>query len=414
MRRIMGTLAFALAFTGAAAAAQAAPPIQCERVADGTISVDGLRGDWKDVTPLEIGGGYAKDGDKGRWDGNPDLLARLRCAHDAKGTYLLLEVDDDQVVRTGRFSTKEDRVELLFADERGKLRELQIHPPNAKFRTGRVRWTKAPFATKKLKYSVIRLPQGYAIELWIQAGGVPGYGVGSPSLPMTLRIVDHDGGPTAKPDTILVTGGETPTTLGKIEYDTAKKLFDQFLKEKGLTKQNVLHHEVGNFITGEAMEQLVIAGTWLAFIGEDVMKGGAYYALPIPMAKSQQNVLRFRTLDLDGNGNKDVVIIVREEGTHGLSRDLMVILRFLDSGKPDLYFASEVAVRRGDQMELTNKYDFKRVGKKYELILSVDQVKGWTKENHQATGGGRIESLCTPWGKKRKIFTFAADGYHDK
>ena len=43
------------------ALAQPGTPILCERVPDGTISVDGLRGDWKELSPLELGGGYAKD-----------------------------------------------------------------------------------------------------------------------------------------------------------------------------------------------------------------------------------------------------------------------------------------------------------------------------------------------------------------
>ena len=61
----------------------------------------------------------------------------------------------------------------------------------------------------------------------------------------------------------------------------------------------------GNYITGTAREQLVIAGTFVALIGEDVMKGGAYYAQGAPWAKKQSDLLRFRSIDLDGNGTID-------------------------------------------------------------------------------------------------------------
>lgn len=407
-------LLFAATGLSGSASAQPGTPIPCERVPDGTISVDGLRGDWKEVEPLELGGGYAKDGDKSRWQGPPDLLVKLRCAHDGKGTYLLLEVDDDQVVRTPRAGRSEDRAELLFKDERGKLRELQIYPPSAAVRAGQVRWSRPPHAPARLKSTVIRLKHGWAAELWIQGGGVPGYGVGSPVLHTTLRVTDFDSTTFNKPDTVLVTGGETPETLGKIEYDTAKKLYAQFLKDKGLTQRNVLYYEVGNFITGEALEQLVIAGTWIAFIGEDVMKGGAYYAFPVEMAKSQSDMLRFRTVNLDGGTNKSILLVIRQEGTQGLSRDIMLILRFADSGKPELLLAMEVAVRRGQDMVMTNSYKLVPKGKKHELEVTVDKVQGWTKENHRPSGGQGLEGILTPWGKNRRVYTFEADGPREK
>jgi len=395
------------------AVARAKGPVACVRVPDGSIRVDGLRSDWRDVDALRLDGAFARGGDKSHWQGPPDLLAKLRCAHDKNGTYLLLEVDDDQVVRSARYTTREDRVELLFPGSRGRLRVLQIHPPNARYRRARVRWVRRPHRPAGIQSRVIRLRHGYAIELHLGSGSVPGYGVGTPVLRTTLRIVDHDGGVSRTPDTVLVTGGETPGTLGVIEYDTAKALFAKFLRDKGLGKQNVLHHEVGNFITGKALEQIVIAGTWLAFIGEDVMEGGAYYALPVPFAKRQQDLLRFRTLDLDGNGNKDVILIVRQQGSAGLSRDMMVIIRFLDSGKPDLYFVSVVAVHQGSRA-IEASYTFRRRGKHYELVVTPRKVVGWTRSSFHPTGGGRIESIPTPWSKRKRVYTFASDGYREK
>jgi len=393
--------------------AQAAAPIRCTAIPKGSISIDGLRSDWNDLSALQLGGGYARDGDKSRWQGRADLQAKLKCGHDANGTYLLIEVSDDQVLRSARYTDREDRVELLFPGPRGKLRILRIHPPNARYRRGRARWTTRPYATRNIKASIIRLKHGYAIEMHLKGGSVPGYGVGTPTLKTTLRIVDHDGGLSRKPDTVLVTGGESPATLGSFEYDTAKALYAKFLRDKGLTQGNVLHYEVGNFITGPALEQLVIAGTWVAFIGEDVMQGGAYFAVPIQMAKTQSDMLRFKTIDLDGNGNKDVVLVVRQDGTGGLTRDLMVILRYLDSGKPELYFCSEIEVRHQGKT-LSASYQFVRRGRKHDLVMTVRKNVGWTQRNHHPTGGGRIENIPTPWGKKKRVYQFASDGYTER
>lgn len=386
--------------------------LECERVDDNKISIDGLRSDWNDVTIEPLLGKAILKG-RSQWQGKPDLEGKLRCAHDSKGTYLLLEVNDDQVVRTRRPGTREDRVELIFATEKGKTRTLRIHPPNARYRKASVRWVKGRRSTKGLTYRVIRLRHGYAIEMKIADGAVPGYALGSPKLRMSVQIIDHDGGPSRKADTVMGTGGNTMATLGVVEYDTAKELLAGFLKQKGLTKKQILHYKVGNFVTGRAREQLVIAGTFVALMGEDIAKGGAYFAVRAPWAKKQTDLLRFRTVDLDGNGNLDIVYVVRQVSSGGLTRDILVVLRFLDSNRFDIFFMHEIAKRQGGRM-LTNKYRFVKRGKKTDIVITFGKAKGFTQQTYRTSHGGKLEGLLTPWGPKKKTYQFAFDGYTEK
>jgi hypothetical protein len=288
---------------------------------------------------------------------------------------------------------------------------LRIHPPNAQVRRPSVRWVQAPRSLRGLTHRVIRLPHGYAIELKIADGAVPGYALGTPSLHMSVRIIDHDGGPSRRADTVLGTGGDTLATLGLVEYDTAKKLLAGFLKSKGLTQKNILHYKVGNFITGRATEQLVIAGTSVALMGEDVAKGGAYFSVQAPWAKQQADLLRFRTVDLDANGNLDIVYVVRQTIAGGLSRDILVVLRFLDSNRFDVYFMHEIAKRQGGRV-LTNNYRFVKRGGKTDIVVTAGQASGITQQVYRASHGGKLEGLITPWAaKKKKTFKFAHDGY---
>jgi len=394
-------------------ATRAATPVECHRVPDGTISVDGLRSDWGDVTPEKLGAKAILSG-KSRWQGKPDLAAKLHCAHDGKGTYLLLEVNDDQVVRTRRATTREDRVELVFDAGGGKVQTLRIHPPSAKVRKASVKWSGRRRSLKGLSKFVFRLKHGYAIELKIGDGAVPGYGLGSPKIRMSVRIIDHDGGPSRKADTVMGTGGDKSATLGAVEYDTAKMLLATFLKQKGLTRKNILFYQVGNFITGRAREQLVIAGNQIALIGEDVAKGGAFYAIPAPWTKKQSDLLRFRTVDLDNNGNLDIVYVARQASAQGLSRDFLTIIRFLDSNKFDIYFMQEIS-KSWQGKVLKNKYRFIKRGKKTDLEISVGSNSGWTKQNYRPSHGGRLEGILTPWGgSKKKRYQFAHDGYTEK
>ena len=412
MRALVCSLGLFIPFVLAAPVAHGAKAVTCEQVQSGTISVDGLRSDWADRTPLELAGSHVLSG-RGMWQGKPDLEGTFKCAHDEKGTYLLLEVNDDQVVRTRRPGTQEDRVELVFDAGRGKVRTLRIHPPNATVPRASVRWVGRSPLPRGIKSSVIRLRNGYVIEMMLTDGSVPGYRLGSPTVKMSVRIIDHDGGPSRKADTVLGFGGDTATTLGLVEYDTAKRLLAGFLKEKGLTRGNILYYAVGNYITGKAQEQLVIAGNWIALIGEDVMKGGAYYAAPAPFAKVQSDLLRFRSVDLDGNGNLDIVYVARQQGTQGLVRDVFVALRYLDTGRLDLYFAHEIVKRQGGRV-LENRYRFIKRRKATDVEISVQKNSGWTKQNHFNSGGGRLESILIPWGKKKKRYQFGSDGVTEK
>lgn len=386
--------------------------LECERIDDNKISIDGLRSDWNDVTVEPLLGKAILKG-KGQWQGKPDLEGKLRCAHDSTGTFLLLEVTDDQVVRTRRPGTREDRVELIFATPKGKTRTLRIHPPNARYKKASVRWTKGRRSTKGITHRVIRLRHGYAIEIKVSDGAVPGYALGSPKLRMSVQIIDHDGGPSRKADTVMGTGGSTVATLGVVEYDTARKLLTGFLKQKGLTKKNILHYKVGNFITGRAREQMVIAGTFVALMGEDVAKGGAYFAVRAPWAKKQGDLLRFRTVDLDGNGNLDIVFVVRQSVAGGLTRDILVVLRFLDSNRFDIYFMHEIVKRQGGRV-LTNKYSFVKRGKKTDIVITLGKASGFTKQTYRTSHGGKLEGLLTPWTKKKKTYQFRHDGYTER
>jgi len=386
--------------------------LECQRVDNNAISIDGLRSDWNNVTMEHLRGKAILSG-KDQWQGKPDLEGKVRCGHNAKGTFLLVEVNDDQVVRTRRPGTREDRVEFIFAAKKGKTRTLRIHPPNARYRRASVRWVKGRRSTKGITHRVIRLRHGYAIEMKIVDGAVPGYALGSPKLRMSIRIIDHDGGPSRKADTVMGTGGDTVSTLGVVEYDTARNLLAGFLKQKSLRKSQILHYKVGNFVTGRAREQLVIAGTFVAVMGEDLGSGGAIFSVKAPWAKKQNDLLRFRTVDLDGNGNLDIVYVVRQTIAGGLTRDILVVLRFLDSNRFDIYFMHEISKRQGARV-LTNKYRFIKRGKKTDIQISLAKASGFTKQTYRTSHGGNLQGLLTPWGKKKKTFQFAHDGVTEK
>ena len=56
---------------------------------DNTISIDGLRSDWRDVTVEPLLGKAILKG-KGQWQGKPDLEGKLHSLSDHRGKKVLL------------------------------------------------------------------------------------------------------------------------------------------------------------------------------------------------------------------------------------------------------------------------------------------------------------------------------------
>jgi hypothetical protein len=415
MRRTIVSLLVAGVVLGLAGTARAGKGLVCEKVEDGLITVDGLRQDWQQLKVNALGAGQIVVGDRETWKGAGDLSAELRCGYDDKGVYLLVEVTDDQVVRTPRAGDQEDRVELLFDAGDGKnVAVLRVHGPTAT-QGPKFSWVKGGGAARALKLKVVRLEKGWALEAGFAPGGAPGVVLGSPSFRMTVRVVDVDGQPSAKPKTVMASGGDTPATLGVVEYEAARASYATFLREKGLGPANVLFHRVGNFVTGPALERLVIAGHLMALMGDDVVKGGGYYAMPVPLAQSQADLLRFRAEDLDGDGKLEVLLVVRQQGGQGLYREVFFIFKFLDKGSWDVIFAHEI-VKRAPGVELVNAYALSpRKPKGFELTMSYVSQKGLSKDSYEPTNTERVDNLLVPWeGAQKKVFVFGPTGATEK
>jgi hypothetical protein len=415
MRRLLSPLVLVMIVGLGASRASADPALLCERIEDGLISVDGLRQDWQPLKATPLGAGQVVVGDKDTWN-VADVAATVKCGYDDKAVFLLAEVTDDDLVRTARAGDQEDRLELVFDAGDGKtLSTLRIHGASAT-QKGKYQWVGKPGgAAKALKVAIVRLEKGYAVELRLGAGAAPGVVVGSPLFRMTLRLVDVDGKPAAQPKTVLATGGSTLADLGTVEFDAARQTFAKFLQDKGLSSGNVLLNEVGQFVTGAATERLVIAGNFIALMGEDVSRGGGYFAMPVPLTGKQADVLRFRTIDLDGNGTKEIMVVVRQQGTQGLVRDILFVLRYQDKGGFDALLAHEVAKRQPGN-ELINVYaTVPRKPRGFELEMKVGTNTGWTKDNFHPTGGERLEGILVPWeGSQEKVFLFSESGVTEK
>jgi hypothetical protein len=90
--------------------------LPCGLVEPGSIHIDGLVSDWEGVEAVDL-----------KVSGRT-LAARVRCNYDDQALYLLVEVEDDIVVRTRAAPPTDDHLELLFAGPGGTLDRLLLFP----------------------------------------------------------------------------------------------------------------------------------------------------------------------------------------------------------------------------------------------------------------------------------------------
>jgi hypothetical protein len=117
-----------LCSTLVAPAAQAeSTTIPCGLVEAGTIHIDGITSDWDGVTPIipKVAPGLGA--------APRTLGVKVYCNYDDKSVYLLVDVDDDQMVRTKAGGAEEDHVQLAFgivskAGELERIDRLRIWP----------------------------------------------------------------------------------------------------------------------------------------------------------------------------------------------------------------------------------------------------------------------------------------------
>ena len=188
----------ALCSTLVAPAAQAeSTTIPCGLVEAGTIHIDGITSDWDGVTPIipKVAPGLGA--------APRTLGVKVYCNYDDKSVYLLVDVDDDQMVRTKAGGAEEDHVQLAFgivskAGELERIDRLRIWPGVPAQKIPRVlKWEakKVPKVIqgegpvgglKPLKgppaievYDAMQ-QRGYALELRMPKKIIPGYRDGAP------------------------------------------------------------------------------------------------------------------------------------------------------------------------------------------------------------------------------------------
>jgi hypothetical protein len=398
--------------------------ITCERAQAGSILVDGVTTDWKNVSTAKLDSrGQLLSLSGGSWSGAADLSGTVRCVYTAKKLFFLFKVKDEYVVRFKRLTAKQDRMLLLFKGQQG-LRRMAFYPPDGRHKpaygwlpeskTGRRKRRRRSRGRRKLRLpkprgvnaAVIRLERGYAVEMEMLNDAVPGYGRGSPAMRFSAVFEDVDAKANPQLQARMSTG-KTTGRLGRVDFEEAKLLLGRFLKDQGFSAGQIRINRVGNLVSGKSLERVVIAGRKIAVLGGDIT-GGGYFFMTLPVHKPA-HVLRFAIKDMNGDGQDEILMRLRQM-KNNRGREIYVVYRY-DNRKLNVVFGHEV-VHRVDNKILLNDYRYIKTKNGIDMVFAVGRCRGFNSRNHVAHPPKDLQGILTPWGEKKKVrYRFNADSY---
>lgn len=383
--------------------------IPCGLADEGTIHIDGLLSDWEGVSPIILKVSPAP-GLTGR-----TLAARVSCNYDSKNLYLLVDVDDDIIIRSKEAGTSEDHVELAFgvensAGESLRIDKLRIWPAHGPQKQNRVtRWEaksppkivqgEGPAGRAPLKggpvfevYDALQ-PRGYAIELRMPKKIIPGFRDGA-ALRMAVRVVDSDGpGQGAGKLSYAETSPtDRASQLSEVEFEEGQSSYGDLLKDLKVRSSDVFFEK--NADIGDGLGRVLMAGKFLAFSG----KAYAY----LEMAPSRGDIKDVQLIALDGD-KQAVALRIAEHGSGG-GREVLRIYH-LAGGRFESLFATEVAKEQGAR-RLTVQVNFTKKGKSTELELVPQPAVGFSEASYGELPAEDMIPILLPWQDKKTRYVF--------
>jgi len=416
LRQTIFASAICLTLAGSAATARAVEPTSwtCGLVEENTIHIDGLTSDWEGVSPnvlrVEAAAGTAAR----------TLGVKLRCNYDKQDVYLLIDVEDDVVLRSSAAPASEDHIELLFgvpAKKGGDLtvERLLIYPGASQQKQKRVvRWQakkppkvvegEGPAGRKKKAggatfeiYDAMQ-SRGYAVELRMPKKLLPGYHEGAP-LRLSVRVVDSDMPSGQLAASAELSPSEPPEALAVLELEEGQSSLGDLLGELKLPASEVFFDKTTDI--GDGMGRVVMAGKYLAFCG----KNYAYQE----MAPARTDIKSVQLVDL-GDKRHAVALRTVERGSGG-SRELLRVYA-LSSGRFQTLFAAEVTKEQGGR-RLSTQVSFERRGAATAITLLPQPAVGFSEATYNETPAEDVIPILLPWQDKRTRYVYR-DGRYAK
>jgi hypothetical protein len=369
-----------LVLLAAGAGRSAAADLPCGPAERGTVQLDGILDDWQEVEGIDVGGR------------DPNLSFTLKCNLEPGALLLLVDVRDNYFVRTKQARPGEDHITLTLS---GK--PLIIYPGDASAIPTRVTWGAATPANRVRAFSALQ-DKGYAVELQLPLGAVPGYRAGMP-LPFKAEVADCDSKAQLKVERSL-------DTQGSIVFAEGDNALESFLKDRGLKRGDV-YFDRGVALGGKSGARLLLAAgkdkQYLAALSD----GFTYIELPY---RTRADLKEARIFDLAGDGRQALVLRYVERGGQGV-REVLGIWRVVSESQIERVFAAEVGKSAGAN-RIDDKVSFIKRGRATDILIEAGAASGFSAANFKEEPASDMVPILLPWGDDRRArYQFSGDQY---
>jgi hypothetical protein len=374
----VGRIAIALAALAAGATDARAAGHTCEQVEAGAIAADGELDDWAGLARFRAGPA-------------DDAAVAIACAFDARALYVLIDVVDDELVRAGGRPATDDAVAVsLSASAAAPAVRFHVLPG------ARGRPRRAPGAPRWIRVDDTLTPRGYAVELAVPLGRLPGFGASTPVIAAEILVgdVDHDRRPPAGPYGLR----------GRLHFATHLPAYRGFLAATRLEPADLRLDTLVDVDAAPGTERVVAGGRFVGLLTDEF----GFVELP---ASSPADVLAVEIVE-PSPGRRLILTRTRQRGDNGW-RELLVIWRIDGAGRFERLLAHEVG-QELDGRRIVDRWAWVpaaggRRGQR-DLAIEVGEVVGWDAAAYARVGPSTdVTPLLTPFGGATAV-TYRFDG----
>jgi hypothetical protein len=350
--------------------AAAGPAVRCDEAPTAELSVDGLLDDWASKPVARAGA-----------DGG---AVALRCRWDGEALGLVVEVDDDRVVRV-RGAGHEDRVDVKIRAG-GSPATIAVSPgtPVARPRITAPRGVAAADALTRT---------GFVVEARVPAAAIAGLSDSTPALEVEVAFHDADqarGG--ADRDVALA---------ATIELTDRQALLDDFLKTVKLKRGDVALDVLADVDPDRRGNERVIAGGAVIGVLTDRF---AYVTVPVVRPS---DVRRVALIPL-GRGRLQVISAVVAQRGNGGTRELLMLWTVW-SGQLQPLAQIEVKKQQGRNV-LESTWKVVQRARGPELWVEPRPAIGWTAATWREEPADDADPIVLPWDATRSGIAYRLVG----
>jgi hypothetical protein len=368
-------------FAVAPAPARAAD-LPCPPADPGTTTLDGLTDEWSDIPGVEVGGE----------DLNRSFTAK--CTVEDHMLFLLVDVRDNYFVRTKQMKPGEDHLELML----GTHMPLKIFAGDAAKLPTKIVAGKGGKGPKGWKAIAALQERGWAVELAIPLGQIPGYRSGAPQIPLSLAFADCDSKAQLKTE-------ETISLRGQIAFAEGASALDGLLGTLKLKRSDIFFDRPVT-LGRRSGARLIMAGRYLAALTD------SYTYLELPF-RDRRDLKDTKLVDLAGDGREALVLRYVERGSGG-SREVLAVYRVVGESEIRRSFAAEVSKAVGAQ-RLDTKVTYQKRKRATDIVLDAAPAVGFTQASYHEAEASDIIPILLPWADDHHaIYQFAGDEYSRK